>query len=1312
MKSLLIGQLIILLTFIVQPAFAQKTIYVDIDATGNNDGTSWANAYTSLQAAITDGDANSPAEIWVAEGTYKPGSSQSSYFEMKNLVEIYGGFDGTETDLSQRDFNTHITVLSGEIGNAGIDDNINNIIKNFFTQGSPLGSSAILDGFTLTRGGSWNGSNYNSNGSAIYNYYASPIIRNCQFKDNNSLRGGAVYNYNSSATYINCTFSNNVAGQRGGAAENNSNDGNPTVSFVNSLFYGNWVNYGLGDGAAIMSGSSTTTTKILNCLFYSNTCSGCTNPSGAVRLGGAMIDVENTIIWGNDGPEIYVSATASNINNNIIDGGFSGGTNIIEEAPVFLDAPNNDFRSPFCSPGINKGSNSNISGYSEDLDQNPRIVGGIADIGPYEFQNGIELVTTDATCVSGSDGSLSITVIGGSYEYSLDGLTFSSSTSYTSLPPDDYDLYIKDLANNCTSVQSFTISAPNLTLSASTTDATCSQSSDGIITLTATASNGPVTYSIDGSSYFSSGTFNSLLSGDYTAYAQDATSCVLSMDVTLGPSPFPNSYTKTDITCNGDDDGEIVFNTIGGNGPYEFSIDGGVTFTMIETFSNLASGTYDIQTKNGIGCYSAIEQVTINEPGVLAGLYTPTDITCFGEDNGRIEVGITGGTAPYKLQINSGGYTLLSGSDSTIINLTAGNYTIDIVDENACTTSSSTITIAEPNALTTTVSSTDVTSCTGNDGTISIAVTGGTSPYQYSLDSGSTFTSGSTYSGTSLSPGVYGVLFEDANGCQTFASDTISNPFAYTISAIVTNATCFGGSDGTVTISTSGGSSPFTYSLDGTTYQSSNVFNVAAGNYTYYAKDNTGCVSFDAISVSEPSQITMSLTQTADVKCNGDQNAAVKINASGGTGGFTYSLDNVTFSANDSITGLGAGNYTVYVKDANDCVASDNITITEPGVLSISMTPFEDNLCFGDQAASITMMASGGTTPYKYSIDGITYTTNPDFENYGAGMYTIYVEDANGCEASSQITITEPDELVATLSVSAGITCFGESDGEITVTASGGTGTKEYSLDGTIFQSSNIFSGLSEGKYGITTQDANLCARTDSLEITAPTLLRLGLTPTNISCKGAADGALIAVPSGGSAPYEYSINSGAFGSNDTFSPLAPGTYTVEVRDANGCTFSLSATLAEPDELAVSVNQTSNSDFEITATGGTAPYEYSADGLTFQSGNTFTGLGADTYTFIVQDANGCTVESGEFSVVLGLRPLPEGASIYPNPIKGELFVRGIRFDRLSVMTLAGKEVLASGFQEKFDLSELNSGLYVLRLIDTQEGLTYTQKIFKE
>jgi subtilisin-like proprotein convertase family protein len=283
--------------------------------------------------------------------------------------------------------------------------------------------------------------------------------------------------------------------------------------------------------------------------------------------------------------------------------------------------------------------------------------------------------------------------------------------------------------------------------------------------------------------------------------------------------------------------------------------------------------------------------------------------------------------------------------------------------------------------------------------------------------------------------------------------------------------------------------------------------------------------------------------------------------------------------------------------------------------LTASATETSGILCHDDATGEITVAATGLNGVFTYSLNGGASQSSNVFSGLPAGTYTVVVTGQFGFTVSTNpVTISSPTAISVSTSVA--------SD-DITVTASGGTGVLEYSINGIAFQSSNEFLDLSNDVYTVTVRDENGCTATSEATISVNNLQVSVNIQNEVSCNGGNDGQIEVIATGGQLPYEYSINGGAGQASNVFSNLPPGNYTVFVTDNGG--FSASSVqiiLANPSAITASANAITN-DIVVTASGGTSPLEYSINGTSFQASNQFFNIANGTYTLTVRDANGCT-----------------------------------------------------------------------------------------
>lgn len=780
--------------------------------------------------------------------------------------------------------------------------------------------------------------------------------------------------------------------------------------------------------------------------------------------------------------------------------------------------------------------------------------------------------------------------------------------------------------SSCTGSVILNITIHNLSGSiTSLANITCNGGSDGAIIVEATSGTGvaPYEFSLDGGPFQSSGTFTGIALGNHTVALRDALLCTFDIEFIINqPPPVTGTIiSTTDVSCFGGSDGSATVEASGGVGPYDYSLNGGV-FQPSNIFNGLSAGSYIVTIRDSHSCTGNVP-FSIAQPVLpLNGSASVTNVDCFGESTGRIDIMVTGGTAPYTFLWNTGA------TSEDLMNIPAGDYNVVITDNNGCTTIVN-ATVSQPDSpLTGTVTETDVLCYGESTGSIDLSVTGGTPPYSFAWDNGAT-----TEDITNLLAGTYSVIITDSNGCTASVNATVEEPSAAVSASISsqTNVSCYGGNDGAVTITGSGGTAPYEYQLDAGSFQSSGTFvSLAAGSYTITVRDANLCTFVLPISITQPaSSLSGSIVSQTNVLCFGDPTGAVTVSGSGGTPPYEYSIDGGDFGGSGSFVDLLAGDHTVIIRDDNLCTFTITVTITEPGSsLSGSIISQTDVFCYGDETGIVNVTGSGGTPPYTYSIDGGGFQASGFFNNLASGAHTIIVMDNNLCQYVLPVNISQPSSPLSVTIAFTDVLCMGDATGTATATASGGTPSYTYAWNTVPPQTGPSITGLSAGTYTVTVTDDFGCISSASVTISQPSApLTLTLEVTDVSCYGGSDGKINLTVSNGTSPFTFVWSNGA--STEDIEGLTTGTYSVSATDANGCLANAEETVNQPDILEGTISVTdvvcfgeSTGSCILTVSGGTLPYSYiwSNGAVTKDIYN----IPAGNYSASVTDANGCTI----------------------------------------------------------------------------------------
>ena len=486
------------------------------------------------------------------------------------------------------------------------------------------------------------------------------------------------------------------------------------------------------------------------------------------------------------------------------------------------------------------------------------------------------------------------------------------------------------------------------------------------------------------------------------------------------------------------------------------------------------------------------------------------------------------------------------------------------------------------------------------------------------------------YFANKVKAGTYRAVFIDGTGCSDTLNFSLGQPDSIKINAKIDSVKCFGGSDGRIVVSGTGGTGAYTYSLNNVLSASPTFSNLSAGKYRITLKDLNNCVKTDSFTVNQTSKISNNILK-ADVSCFGTKTGLIRTNVSGGTFPYKYVWNNG--KTTDRIDSLTAGIYYVTVTDAYNCQRLDTTTIIQNSKLIASGT--QDSVkCFGTNTGAAHASARGGVSPYlfRWSTNQLDSVIN----NLNAGIYKVTASDATGCTDTISVKVIQPPVLsLDSLSV-VNTKCAVSSDGTVRAFVTGGTAPYTYDWS-TGNSTTALLSGLKAGKYTLTVRDKNGCSKFDSARVTSPSaIVPTKLTATGVKCNGIGTGKLKIVATGGTLPYTYQWNTTPTQTTDSAVALRAGKYTVTITDANQCTATKDTQLIEPPALKVTFNQQTDvtckngndGNATVTATGGTpfpAPlnYVYRWNDTLQQSNAVALNLKAGTYTAYVTDANGCT-----------------------------------------------------------------------------------------
>ncbi len=827
-------------------------------------------------------------------------------------------------------------------------------------------------------------------------------------------------------------------------------------------------------------------------------------------------------------------------------------------------------------------------------------------------------VTMDATlpqCNGDSNGSVTARVsldgvvtpnpVGFSYRWNVPNAP--SAPTLNDLPFGFYSVTVTD-ARGCSAQAGATLTQPAaINIVENITNAACSGAANGAITATATGGTptaGNYTFAWSGglgTVIASSSTVANLNPGQYSVTVTDGNGCRATETYNVAAiKTLSINAAITDITCFGACNGAILANgtTAGAPAatPYTFTWTGSLNTTPVNTptssnVTGLCAGTYTLTMRDAdpAGCQVS-RTFTLNQPDTLvATLLQQVNETCLVGNDGRAVPRVTGGTAPYTFAWQNAQNVVVS-NDSIATGLRAGTYTLRVTDNRNCTASLS-VTILLPTPPSIAPIRNDTVACAGStNGRLSVMATPGGAPI-------TTYTWSNGLSGqniTGLAPGLYRVTVTAQDACFSVDSARVVAPAPLVIDSIVgTSPSCPGFSNGRLTVFARGGTAPYRYIWANQPQNDTLQFNVyparPAGTYSVTVVDANDCPAVTGTGViTDPPRIQISFSGVQGVSCfegvcNGRASASA-IYSNGTPGTFTFNWESgqvATGVSSSTANSLCAGFQTLVVSDANNCFSVDSVNIPSPPAIDI-VVDVQPVSCNGFNDGRITLNVSGGTPGYQYLwIENGAIT--PSISNLTAGQYNAVVTDANGCNKTQRVQVSEParlrlfiDQAVSTPRV----TCAGSTDGVIRVNFNSTdninpVGPNPYTWSNNVASASSpIASGLMPGTYSVTITDTKGCRDSLSYTITSPPPITAVIPPpAEPRCFGESTLIVIQSISGGNGTtlldYTYMVdNNGLIFLPDQPATVFAGPHTITIMDAAGCTYEQQIFINQPQELQV------------------------------------------------------------------------------------------------------------------------------------------------
>ncbi len=657
--------------------------------------------------------------------------------------------------------------------------------------------------------------------------------------------------------------------------------------------------------------------------------------------------------------------------------------------------------------------------------------------------------TTEPACFGQTNGTANVTVSSpGTHTFLWS--TGATTSAISNIGAGRYNLTVTN-ANGCTATFPFTLNAPSagIDITTQSSNIDCFGQSTGQIQTTTTGGRAPYLYIWSTGSTLAN--LSNLPAGTYAVTVTDQSGCGDTASVNIRQNPaITTTITANNPACFGQTNGQVSVAVSGGSPAYSYLWSSGATTTAI---TGLAAGKFVLTVTDALRCTKK-DSAQLTAPTQLQVNATATNVNCNGTPTGSAQAIATGGTTPYSYAWSTGATT------SAISNLTANTYGVTVSDSRACQASSSAI-VTQPTALALVLSTVDIPCNETNTGRATAQVSGGTSPYRYAWSNGAT-----TSALSNLAPGDYGVTVTDVAGCVVNDSKRISSTARINPQISATNILCNGQSNGQASVTVTGnGVHLYLWSNGATT---SAINNLAAGTYSVTVTNSASCRESASTTITVPPALTLNVVPT-NLRCNGQNQGQAVATAGGGVAPYAYRWSNGATTS--SITALAAGNYSLTITDANQCTRTQSVNITEPSALQANAT-FTRETSPNARNGTATATASGGTSPYRFSWS--TGASTAAITGLAPGVYTVTVQDANGCTAVRSGSVSGdncPGLSVSGIATDLG--CAGAESGSISLTVVGGAMPYFYAWSNG--QTTANLTDLNEGTYSVTVSDANGC---------------------------------------------------------------------------------------------------------------------------------------------------------------------------------------------------------------------------------------------
>ena len=848
----------------------------------------------------------------------------------------------------------------------------------------------------------------------------------------------------------------------------------------------------------------------------------------------------------------------------------------------------------------------------------------------------------------------------------------STGNNVTGLGAGDYYVEVEN-NSGCKSIENFSITQPDqFQVQTMVNDASCNESCDGSITVNISGGTGAYTYSWSPAPQFGQNTnsISGLCAEIYQLRLFDENGCDTVLNITVGsPDSITANITIVDASC-GISDGFINTTISGGTVVIDYTyqwFDASNTLLVGETspsIANVGAGSYRLLVTDDNACQESFISVVGNSTGPIITVDSIVDNSCFSANEGAIYITASDANQPLTYDWLPQGQTT-----EDIFNLIEGTYTLQVTNSVGCV-SVETVEIRAPLELEATLNVTDA-DCGLCNGAANVTVNGGTAPYTYLWNNGST-----TDTASALCGGINNLEITDANGCIKtidFSINTTGGPVSEIVNAVPTS--CANSCDGSVTVTPIGGSTPYTYLWQHNGATTNSLTGLCQGNYSLLVADANGCSRTVQVEITSPNVLEVNEQIVSNTCGSTICSGSILLNVSGGTGPYTYNWSEPTLSDTNYVDLLCEGTYKVTISDANGCSSIELYNISNQGN-PIPASPSKvdvscNGVCDGSLLSNITPSV-GVSFQWLDNLGAAIGGLNNDvLGTVCPGDYVLEVTSIpNNCNSYYSVSINEQDSIILGVSVVKSISCSGESDGQIFVSASGGDILYTYSWNDPNNQNTNPAIDLAAGTYSVTVSDEQGCSETSSINISQPIVLDVDiLSNTDLACSSDCNATASSIVTGGIMPYTFKWNGGQTGASPV--DLCFGQNILTVTDSNGCIAMDTVMIGATDTVLLNISSNplvcdgDSVRMAATAMGSSISSVawYLDDTTTFFSSNLDTSFvrSIGEYKYFLIATNGSCADTIEYDI-----------KVVPNPMISVVPSISIFKDEVARLTVTGAD----------------------------------------